>query len=73
MRPFALAAIEKLEGVGNRIEKVVVGLKPFIDDDSAAQLESAAADAIAALTEFHDWLSARLPQMKTETAIGREG
>jgi uncharacterized protein (DUF885 family) len=72
VRPFALAAMEKLEGVGRRIEKVVVELKPFIDDDIAVQLESAAVDAAAALAEFHDWLSARLPQMKTETAVGRD-
>jgi len=72
VRPFALAAMEKLEGAGNRIEKVVVELKPFIDDDSAAQLESAAVDAAAALAEFYDWLKARLPQMKTETAVGRD-
>jgi uncharacterized protein (DUF885 family) len=72
VRPFALAAMEKLEGVGRRIEKVVVELKPFIDDDIAAQLESAAADAAAALAEFHNWLSARLPHMKTETAVGRD-
>jgi uncharacterized protein (DUF885 family) len=50
----------------------VVELKPLIDDDCAAQLESAAADAIAALTEFYDWLKTRLPQMKTETAVGRD-
>jgi uncharacterized protein (DUF885 family) len=72
IRPFALAAMEKLEGIENRIEKVAFDLKPFIDDDIAAQLESAAADAASALAEFHDWLSARLPQMKTETAVGRD-
>ena len=72
VRPFASAAMEKLEGVGSRIEKVVVALKPFIDDEIAAQLKSAAADAAAALAEFHDWLSARLPQMQTETAVGRD-
>ena len=36
VKPFALAAIEKLEGVGNRIEKVVVELKPLIDDERRA-------------------------------------
>jgi uncharacterized protein (DUF885 family) len=72
VRPFALAAMEKLEGLGSRIEKVVVELKPFIDGDIAAQLKSAAADAIAAMAEFHDWLKARLPNMKTETAVGRD-
>ena len=71
VRPFALAVIEKLEGIGNRLEKVVAELKPFINDDIGRQLESATADAIAALNQFHDWLKARLPQMKMETAVGR--
>jgi uncharacterized protein (DUF885 family) len=72
VRPFALAAMKKLEGVGRRIKKVVVELKPFIDDEVASQLESAAADASAALAEFHNWLSARLPHMKPETAVGSD-
>jgi uncharacterized protein (DUF885 family) len=72
IRPFALAAIEKLKGIGNRLEKVMAELKAFIRKDIIVQLESATFDGICALTEFHNWLKARLPQMKTKTAIGRD-
>jgi len=38
---FALAAIEKLKDVGNRLKKVVAELKPLIIADTSAQLELA--------------------------------
>ena len=72
VRPFAIAAIEKLEDADHRLKKVVSELKPFINDDTSVQLESATGDAITALTEFHDWLKARLSEMNTETAVGRD-
>ncbi len=72
VRPFALAAIQKLNDVRELLNKVVVELKPFIPRDNFNQLQEATEPAIAALETFRDWLQVRLSTMTEETAVGRD-
>jgi hypothetical protein len=72
IRPFALAAIEKLADVRTRLTKVTDELSPLLSGVSAAALHEANGDAIAALESLHDWLNTNLDEMKEKTAVGRE-
>lgn len=72
IRPFALAAIEKLSHVRTRLTKVADELSPLLSGVSAAALHESTDDAIAALESLHDWLTTNLDEMKEETAVGRE-
>lgn len=72
IRPFALAAIEKLVDVRPRLTKVANALGPLLSGVSATELEEATADASAALESLHDWLNTNLDEMKEETAVGRD-
>ena len=72
IRPFALAAIEKLSDVRTRLTKVSDELGPLLSGVSATALREATGDAIAALESLHDWLNTNLDEMKEETAVGRE-
>jgi hypothetical protein len=72
IRPFALAAIEKLVDVRKRLTKVADELGPLLSGVSTTELNDATSDAIAALESLHDWLDTNLSQMKEQTAVGRE-
>jgi hypothetical protein len=72
IKPFALAAIEKLVDVKQRLTKVSDELGPLLTGVSASKLHEATNDAIAALEEFHDWLKSQLAGMAENTAVGRE-
>lgn len=72
IRPFALAAIEKLSDVRTRLTKVADELSPLLSGVSAGALHESTDDAIAALESLHDWLTTNLDEMKEETAVGRE-
>jgi uncharacterized protein (DUF885 family) len=72
IRPFAVAAIEKLVDVRARLTKVADELGPLLSGVSAAEVDEATADAIAALESLHDWLNTNLNEMKEQTAVGRE-
>ena len=72
VRAFAGAAIEKLKDVDARLTKVATELEPFISEDAVGQLNVATDAAITALTEFRDWLEARLSIMEKQTAVGRD-
>ena len=72
IRPFALAALEKLVAVRSRLTKVGTELGPLLSGISPQEFNQAVTDAIAALESLHDWLNANLEQMKDETAVGRE-
>src|SRR5687767_10080681 len=54
IRPFALAAIEKLVDVRTRLTKVADELGPLLSGVSAAALREVTGDAIAALESLHD-------------------
>lgn len=72
IKPFALAAIEKLVNVRTRLKKVADELGPLLTAVSLSDLHDATNDAIAALEAFHDWLNSQLAGMSEETAVGRE-
>jgi hypothetical protein len=72
IKPFALAAIEKLVDVGKRLTKVADELGPLLTAVSVSDLHNATTDAIAALETLYDWINSQLPGMSEETAVGRE-
>ena len=72
IKPFALAALEKLVAVKSRLTKVGTELGPFLSGVSPKEFNQSVTDAIAALESFHDWLKGELDGMTEETAVGRE-
>jgi Bacterial protein of unknown function (DUF885) len=72
VKPFALAAIEKLVDVKVRLTKVADELGPLLVGVSAAELHEVTSNAIAALESFHYWLNSQLDGMSENTAAGRE-
>jgi len=72
IKPFALAAIEKLGEVRVRLTKVADELSSLLVGVSVAGLHEAKNNAVAALETFHDWLKAQLPEMTENTSVGRE-
>jgi len=72
IRPFAVAALEKLVAVKSRLTKVGTELGPLLSGVEAPEFNQAVREAINALESLHDWLNAELPAMSEETAVGRE-
>ena len=72
IKPFALAAIEKLVDVRARLTRVTDALGPLLTGVSASDLQKATSDAIAALEALHDWLNSHLAGMTENTAVGRD-
>ena len=72
IRPFAVAAIEKLVDVRVRLTKVADELAAYLSGISAAELHEVTSQASVALEGFHDWLSSSLAEMSEQTAVGRE-
>ena len=72
IKPFALAALEKLVAVKSRLTKVGTELGPLLSGIDPQEFNQAVTDAINALESFHDWLNGELPAMSKETAVGRE-
>src|SRR6185436_3478147 len=71
IKPFAVAALEKLVAVRSRLTKVATELGPFLTGINPKQFNEAVTEAIKALESFHDWLRAELDGMTEETAVGR--
>lgn len=72
VKPFALAALEKLVAVRSRLTKVGTELGPFLSGVSPTEFDQSVTDAITALESLHDWLNGELEAMTEETAVGRE-
>ena len=72
IRPFALAALEKLVAAKSRLTKVGTELGPFLSGVNPKEFNQSVTDAINALETFHDWLNGELDGMTEETAVGRE-
>lgn len=72
IKPFALAAIEKLIDIRARLTKLADELGPLLTAVSVSDLLDATNNAITALEEFHEWLNAELAGMSEDTAVGRE-
>ncbi|HEX5704351.1 MAG TPA: DUF885 family protein [Pyrinomonadaceae bacterium] len=72
VKPFALAALEKLVDARSRLTKVGTELGPFLSGVDRSEFDQSVMDAITALESLHDWLTAELDGMTEETAVGRE-
>jgi len=72
IKPFALAALEKLVDVKSRLTKVGTELGPFLSGVSPDEFNQAVVEGINALESLHDWLQVELPRMQDQTAVGRE-
>jgi hypothetical protein len=72
VRPFALAALEKLVDVRSRLTKVGTELGSLLSGVDPKEFNQSVSDAITALESLHDWLTAELDGMTEETAVGRE-
>jgi Bacterial protein of unknown function (DUF885) len=71
-QPFALLAINALENLSNRMQTMTDALSPQLSQENKAALAKAAVPALASLLEYRQWLQAHLPQMRKDTAIGRQ-
>ena len=72
IRPFAVAALEKLVAVKSRLTKVGTELGPLLSGIAPTEFNQSVGNAIGALESFHDWLNAQLPGMSDKTAVGRD-
>lgn len=72
IKPFALAALEKLVTVRSRLTKVGTELGPLFSGVDPSEFNQSISEAITALESYHDWLTAELDGMTEETAVGRE-
>ena len=72
IKPFAIAALEKLVAVRSRLTKVGTELGPLLSGVDPKEFTQSVSDAITARERYHDWLTAELDGMTEETAVGRE-
>ncbi len=71
-QPFAQLAIDALDQVAERCERMENALAPQLTQANNQALQQAMAAAVAALTQYRAWLTARLPTARKDTAIGRD-
>src|SRR5438477_10755842 len=72
IKPFALAALEKLVAVRSQLTKVGTELGPLLSSVTPNEFNQSVTEAIAALESLHDWLNGELDGMTDETAVGRK-
>jgi uncharacterized protein (DUF885 family) len=71
-QPFALLAIDALNDLPSRMQKMQSALASQLTSENNAVLAKAAAAAVPAITQYRAWLQTRVPSMRKDTAIGRE-
>jgi hypothetical protein len=69
--PFASVAIQALEKIQPRLEKMTTALQPSTTL-SKAELDAATGRAADALEKFRERLQKELPSLPTQTALGRD-
>jgi uncharacterized protein (DUF885 family) len=72
VRPFAELAIAELKEVRPRLATITRALVPLLAPSAARALPAETERAAAALESYRAWLQDRLPQMRTDTGVGRE-
>ncbi len=72
IRPFAELAISELSSSGDRLRTVARELRDVVSPTTAARIETGVEHAMSALAGLRLWLERALPNMPTETAIGRD-
>jgi len=70
VQPFAEAAIQSLEGIGDRMQRLERALKPMFPRTLQPRLSSSIANANAALTAYSEWLQSGVGTMQKAFAIG---
>jgi hypothetical protein len=70
VRPFAQAAIERLEGIGGRLRRMERALAESFPEALRPRLAAAVTTATAALDAYSAWLQSRLDSMQTAFALG---
>lgn len=73
VEPFADIALEKLQGVGERLSRMAEGLKRSMANSYHRELDEAVRRASAALEGFAGWIERKKPSMTREFSVGREG
>lgn len=69
-RPFALLAIDALDQVSERTQRMEAALAPQLSAGSNRALKSATPAALAALADYRAWLQTKLPGAREDTAVG---
>ena len=70
IRPFAVATVATLDGIGDRLLSMQAGLEPVFNKDQRARLEKSVSTATKALNKYSKWLQSRLDTMQTAFAMG---
>jgi uncharacterized protein (DUF885 family) len=71
-QPFVQLAIDALDHVQERAQRMVSALRPELTEANRKALEKATPAAVNALTRYRAWLETKLPSARKDTAIGRE-
>lgn len=71
--PFARLAIASLAEVRPRLVRSFRELRPLLPAESTRGLDETVERAAAALEKYRDWLGDRLPGLRAQSAVGREG
>jgi uncharacterized protein (DUF885 family) len=71
-QPFARLAIGTLDGIEARLATMATELDPRLPASERGTIAGPAASAGEALARFRAWLEQRAPQMKGDTAVGRD-
>ena len=70
--PFAMVAIEALDGVAGKLVSMTASLAPATTLKSE-ELQEALGAAGSALEQYRAWLQKKLPELPQKTALGRDG
>jgi len=70
VRPFALATIDTLSGIDQRLLAMATALKPEFPAEVHQRLDKAVKSAITGLEDYSAWLTSQLDTMQTAFAIG---
>ena len=71
-QPFAQLAIDSLDQVAERTEKMETALAPQLTAINNEALRKATPAAVAAITQYRAWLQTKVTKARKDTAIGRE-
>jgi uncharacterized protein (DUF885 family) len=71
-QPFIQLAIDALDQISQRTQRMETALAPQLTAANARALEQATPAALDALTQYRAWLESKLPDARKDTAIGRE-
>ena len=73
VRPFAQLAVDGLQHIRPRLQRVAAEIAPMLHDETgaAAKFKQATEKAIAALESYQSWLQQDLDKMPSSAAVGR--